>query len=351
MATASLNGIAATGLRLTIPAYGLWWAEVECASQDALASGAAVTLAVDDLTLRGTIVSGGAYQLRTRYRVVAGAGGWGRSVGARSYANDLGVKAAIVLRDAAAEVGEALGAVPPTTFGPAFVRASGPASRVLDAVSPRAWYVDNAGVTQFGRRPAVAYTAPYQQQVNDAAQGRIDIAPSEGSVSALVPGAIVDGIGEAVDVEHTIDGGALRTSVWGAGISDTSRLSEALRRIVETFTASHRFFAPWEYRVVARNLDRVDLQIVRVASGMPDLRNVPSCASEYAALLPDPSPTLGSTCVVSFLNGDPSRPQIMARAGDAVLIGPSAYAAATVASGGGPVTAASSLVGHIGVGG
>lgn len=347
---ATLNGQPVTACRVQIPAYGLWWAEVECAS-DVVQSGPAA-LVLEDLTMVGTILTGGAYQQRTRYRIVGGSGGWGRTIAAKSYANDLGVKLALVLRDAALACGEALGVVDPTaTVGPAWAREKGPASHQLHELVPQSWYVDAAGVTQVGRRLPVPFTGAASRMVNDAAQVRYEVAPESGALSALVPGVVVDGV-EAVDVEHEIDAeGRLRSTLWGRGIADTSRVPEAFRRIVEAFTAGSRFHAPWEYRIVQASAGFVDLQIVRVSSGMPDLRHVPAFpALTYADSAPPMVPALGSTCVVSFLNGDPSRPQIMARAGDPVLVGVSAFPAAAVVSGGGPVTATHALLGKIGVG-
>lgn len=352
MSLATINGASATLCRVSLPAWGAWWAEVETSGPDALAPGAAATIVLDDLTLRGTVVTGGAYQTRVRYRIVAGAGGWGRSVAARSYANDLGVKASLILRDVAAEVGETLGTVPATAIGPAYVRAEGPATRVLDWVAPRGWYVDEAGVTQVGRRPAVTFTGQAARMVNDASQVRYEIAPDAGMLSTLMPGVVVDGV-EAVDVEHELDAeGRVRTTLWGRGVADTSRLSEALRRIVEAFTAGSRFYGVWEYRIVQTSgADRVDLQAVRVSSGMPDLRHVPSYPGATYADGAPVTPSLGSTCLVAFLNGDPSRPQIIARAGDPVLVGASALTTAAVVAGGNPVTATRPILGRIGVGG
>lgn len=307
MTLATLNGgVAVTACRIQIPAFGCWWADVECASQDVLSG--AVTLALADLTLRGTIVSGGAYQVRTRYRIVGGAGGWGRRVAARSYVNDAGVKAALVLRDVAADVGETLGALPAGTVGPAFVRAAEPSSRVLDAISPRAWYVDEAGITQIGKRPARAFAGSFTQLVNDAARARLDLAPADGSLAALVPGVIIGDLGELVDVEHTLEGdtGKLRTSVWGRG--PASRMSTALRNLFGPLVASVRYAAPWEYRVVQVVGERLDLQAPRVSSGMPDLRRVrirPGVAGLRVR------PALGSLVEVAFLNGDPGRPVVV----------------------------------------
>lgn len=299
---ATLNGLVVTTCRVQIPAWGLWWAEVECASQDVLSGRA--TLVLDDVTFVGTIVTGGAYETRTRYRIVGGAGGWGREVAPTSYVNDAGVKLAIVLRDAAVACGETIGTVGSDAVGPAFVRHRAPASRVLETLVPRGWYVDEAGVTQVGQRVAVAWTGAATRITNDEAQRRYELAPS--TLVGLLPGAIVDGV-EALDVEHVLDGeGKLRTTLWGGPQATSARLPEALRRIVETFTERHRFFAPWEYRVVLRSGERLDLQATRVSSGMPDLRAVrvrPSagCRAHVA---------LGSLVLVSFANGDPSRPVV-----------------------------------------
>ncbi len=126
LATATLEGVPVTRCRVQVPAWGLWWADVELAEPEALAG--AVTLALADVELEGAIVSGGPADGRAGYRLVAGAGGWGRELPARGYADDAGVKIASVLRDAAAAAGEAIEGAPTTRTGPHHVRAAGPAS-------------------------------------------------------------------------------------------------------------------------------------------------------------------------------------------------------------------------------
>lgn len=309
-ALCTLNGRIATACSVQIPAFGLWWAEVEAASANAadVMTGAA-TIVLDDVTFRGTIVSGGAVETRARYRIVGGAGGWGRTIAAKGYANDLGVKAGLVARDAALACGETIGTAPTSTVGPSFARAEAAASRVLDAIAPRAWYVDEAGLTQFGRRAAVTWPGKATRIADDSAHGRIELAPS--SLAGLLPGAVVDGI-EAVDVEHELDGatGKFRSTLWGRGIAATSRLPEALRRIVDAQTARHRYYAPWEYRVVQAPVgERLDLQAVRVSSGMPDLRSVRIRQGSAGVRV---HPGIGSLVLVSFVDGDPSRPVVTA---------------------------------------
>lgn len=301
MSLATLNGQIVTTCRVHLPAWGIWFAEVECSSDEVLKG--AVTLVLDDVTFVGTIMTGGPSETRTRYRIAGGAGGWGRVIPANSYKNDLGVKLSTVVGDAATACGERLGTPPATRVGPSFVRAQEPASYVLDAVAPRDWYVDEAGVTQIGQRPAVAYTGQATRIAPpDTAQGRVELAPS--SLLGLVPGAIVDGL-EAIDVEHVLEaGGSLRTTLWGKGIAPTNRATAALQRIHAKFAAETRFHAPWEYRVVQQLGDRLDLQVVRVSSGMPDVRATlrPGLLGENVTVTP------GSLCIVQFINGDRTRP-------------------------------------------
>jgi hypothetical protein len=304
--TATLNGARVTACRVQIPAWGAWFATVEADTKTTIADGAAVTLVLEDLTLRGTVLSGGAVEARTVYRIVGGAGGWGRSIGATSYTNDAGVKRSTIVTDAATACGETMGAIPAGTVGSSFVRGEGIASRVLDELYPEGWYVDEAGVTQIGRRSAVTYTGGATRTEVDEARGCIELAPS--AIATLLPGAIVDGL-EAVDVEHVLEG-KLRTFVYGARPGRTGNpTASAIFRYVDARTAHHRFYAPWRYRVVQRSGERYDLQAVRVSSGMPDLRRVrvrPGVAGMRAR------PKTGSIVIVSFVDGDPSDPVITA---------------------------------------
>jgi hypothetical protein len=222
-----------------------------------------------------------------------------------AYANDAGVKLSTVIGDAARECGETLGAIPTGTAGPHFVRAEGPAVRVLHELAERAWYVDEAGVTQFGRRPKVTYSGGATRVTPvDLSRGTVDLAPT--TIADLLPGVVIDGL-EAVDVEHTSTRSCGPPST--AKGSRTRRGSPAFERIVETFTASHRYFAPWEYRVVQRVGERLELQIARASSGMPDQRNVRMRTGVAGC---SAYPKLGSLVLVSFVNGDPGRPVVTA---------------------------------------
>lgn len=300
----TLNGHRVTTAKVTIPSWGCWHANVCLDGDHVIAGGERVTLVMADLTLIGTVVSGGAALGRSYYRIVAGAGGWGRTIRSWSWSDDAGVTFAKAIGDAAREAGETLAAIPTTLrTGPAWTREEAPASLTLNTLSPGAWYVDEAGVTHVGARtpgtlPAkVTRVAPV-----DFARGRVELASD--SIAAILPGVVIDGL-TAVDVQHEASPeGGIRTTVWGGS---TGSVAESMRKLGAALDPDRSFRGPTEYRVDVASGSRWNLQPIRVSSGMPYLKNVPvrpgvaGCEAELA---------LGSHVIVEFLDADPSRPFI-----------------------------------------
>ena len=307
MSTATLSGQRATHARLTIPAYGLGWADVTVDGEITLSGSAELKIA--DLTCAMTIMSGGPAKGRSYYRAALGAGGWGRTIAANSYSNDAGVKTSTVLVDAATACGETLDAttLPATRVGSSYVREAGPASQALQLLSPGAWYVGEDGITRLGKRAATTYTGHGQLGVIDLSRGTVTIAAEE--IVTLLPGITVEGL-EALDIVHEVapDAG-LRTTLYGAGIASTSRRLEAYRRIIDALFPALKYANMYEYRVVTQEGERLNLQPVRVSTGMPDLRRVfvrpgvAGCRADVA---------LGSRVLVAFANGDPAAPVVLA---------------------------------------
>lgn len=291
--------------RLYIPAWGIPWAEVTL-DQEATLKGR-VQFALADLAVSCTVMSGGIGPTgRSRYRLAAGAGGWGRTVKAKPYANDAGVKASTVIADVARDSGETIdvATLPLIHLGPGFTRAADPAARVLEQIAPQGWYVGEDGISRIGRRASRKLTSAAVVISKDLARGVVSLAAD--SIVGLVPGVIVEGI-EAVDVLHEITAAGLRTTIWGAGISSTTRRLTAIRRLVEQLDPDRRFRATYEYRVVTQDGERVNLQVVRVSTGMPDLPRVtvrPGVSGARADL------ALGSRVLVTFVDADPARPTV-----------------------------------------
>lgn len=307
--TATLNDLRATSARLTMPAWGRWHAEVSLDGEHTLSGG--VTLQIADLTLVGAVLSGGPHEGRSHYRVVAGSGGWGRTIASKSYANDAEVKASLVLLDAADAAGETILAstlpAGTTRVGPGWVRREDIAARVLEQVVPAGWYVGNDGVTRIGLRPATTLTVTAQHGPVDLARGQVTLAAEE--IATIVPGVVVDGL-SAVDVLHEVGPEGLRSTVWGArGGGSSSRTLAAMRAIFEQLDPERAYRGVTEYRVESLSGDRCNLAPVRVSTGMPHLGRVkvrpglPGCKGAAA---------VGSRVLVGFVEADPARPYVAA---------------------------------------
>jgi hypothetical protein len=306
----TLGGFRCTDVRLTIPAWGLPYADVAVDGEQAIAVGSQTSLVLADLTMSTvTVMSGGPAVGRSFYKVVAGAGGWGSTLKKKSYANDAGVKLATVLRDAASDAGESidLTTVDPTaTVGTYFVRRADLACRLLEQLSPGAWYVGTDGVTRLGSRAAstIATTVPVTSQV-DLARQRVTV--SSESLAQFVPGLSFQGL-SVVDVEHNVSAkGGLHSTLWGMiGTGESQRMA-AWRALFNQLDPNRAYRGIYEYRVVSQSGERLDLQVVRVSTGLPDVQ----------AVLPRPGvagckvqPALGSRVLVAFVNADPTNPVV-----------------------------------------
>lgn len=304
MSAATLNGHRVTSAKVTIPAWGCWYAEVQVDGEHVIAG--RVTLKVADLTLSGSVLSGGTAKGRSSYRIVAGAGGWGLTIPKKSYANDATVKLSTVLGDAAQACGETMAAIASTErTGPAYVREEGPASRALQQLARNAWYVDEAGTTRLGARAAGALVGSVTRvEPIDKARGMVVLASDK--IATILPGVVVDGFA-AVDVLHEISAdGGLRSTVWFA--QSTSPL-DSMRAIIDQLYPDLKYRGVTEYRVVTLEGSRLNLQPVRVSTGMPTLLRVPmrpgvaGCEATLA---------LGARVLVGFIDSDRSRPYVAA---------------------------------------
>lgn len=296
---ATLNGHRVTRARVDIRKWGCWYADASVDGEVSLSGRA--TLKIADATYVGTVLSGGPMKGRSTFTVVAGAGGWGRTIPAEGYADDGSTKASKVLGDAARLVGETMADVASTVrVGAGFTRPEGPASQVLQLVAPHAWYVDEAGVTRLGERATGVLVGTVTRITPvDPSRGQVVLAAE--SIATILPGVVVDGL-TAVDVCHEISAeGGLRSTVWGAQPSEL----DSLRSLVEQLLPDLPFRGLTEYRVATLENNRLNLQPVRASSGMPDLRRVPvrpgvaGCSAE---------PALGALVLVGFVDSDRARP-------------------------------------------
>lgn len=306
----SIAGRPATYLVITIPAHGAWYLDVGLSgTQDITGT---ITSKVADLSLVGTVIHRGDFNVRTDLRIVGGRGGLAKVLPPRAYHDDAGVRVATVIRDAMREAGEILdeSTLPTTRLGPHYTRPEAPASSVLNRHAREAWYVAENGTVRLGARPSGVLPAGVAIQRADKARGRVDLASS--SVATILPGVVAEGL-VVTDVRHEVDGDSgLRTVLWGRPGGGASRRLVGWRRLLEALDPDRKFRGVVEYRVVTREGARLNLQPVRSGLGMPELRRVPSwpgvpgCEGDVVP---------GSRVLVGFIDSDPSRPYVAAYEG------------------------------------
>ena len=310
MASGTINGQAMTRATIVVPRWGIWWADVETVEGPVLSG--AVTLALGGASFVGTIVSGGVYEGRGRYRVVAGSGGWRNEIAAEAYRSELGVRLLTVLTDAARAAGETMGTFTDRSVGPAFVRPAGEAARVLDLLQPEAWHVDEAGVTQVGLRAAATWSRSHV--VLDTRKDRKSVTIAAEDLRGLVPGVTVGGE-EVVAVRHELTPDALRSHLWYAeGTAPGEALLRGLQRLVRATMRPTWYHATYEFRVLAASGGYLDLDPIDTSLGLPPLANVPQVAGVPGG---KGAPVAGSKAYVTFANGDPTRPIVVGYEGEA----------------------------------
>jgi hypothetical protein len=151
------NGTRANSLTLDV-SDGLWIAELMIDQPVAMPEArgeSVVTLAGSTLTGQLDPSNSGVFVLTSRVRVCGGFG-WRSTIKAQEYRNDIGVKAAAVVRAAAAACGEVVLIAPSSDYrlnGNHYVRPAGTASRSLSALFP-GWFVGFDGTTYVARPEA-----------------------------------------------------------------------------------------------------------------------------------------------------------------------------------------------------
>jgi hypothetical protein len=316
---ASVDGHRLTAARLTVSNIGPWIADVDFEGSPDLAG--RVRLTIGALALEGTLVAtqSGVFGLQRRARIVAGAGAWADDVAAKQYHNDAGVKALTIAEDAARAVGETLGTLVPAAerVGRDYARQVGPASRALeDALGGVAWWVDYAGVTHAGPRPAKAVPASaYTVLAYDPRDRTVDLGVNDPAKLTIGAMLVSDRLDEPVTIRElrlTVTASTVRAKAWCGGTEGGyGHLAGLLRSIVQRSTDG-QLWGHYRYRVVAMAGTRVELQAVRQIVGLPDLLPLsiwPGIAGAHAELAP------GAEVLVGFIEGDRAQPVVLAFAG------------------------------------
>jgi len=317
-AFATLGNARVRRLSLTVPNTGVWCAEVDLIDDAALTDGARVDLRIGPTLWRGTVAPGenGVFAATRKCMVKGGAGAWGTTLAPKHYHNDFAVRAAEVVADLCRETGETLGSFVPAAerIGVDYVRAAGitAAGSLADVIGAVPWWVDQAGLTNVGTRPATQLNAgTYELLAYDPRLRMATLGVNASDIGPIAIGAtLVDQRIDraAVIREYTVEleEDRLRVQAYCGGDELTAgNLAQLMTSIVKRIM-DERLVGRFKYRVVNMLTDgRVDLQAVNKTSGMPDLRCAsawPGVAGAHAELTP------GAEVLVEFIEGDRAQP-------------------------------------------
>lgn len=311
---ATIGGQPATRVEAHMPSAGVWWADVDCELAPELSG--AVDLVIGTLTLRGTIdpARSGAFGERRRARVIGGAAGWGTALASRHYHNDAGVRARVVIEDAAREAGETISIdaeIGARVLGVDYVREAGPASRaVRAAIGDAVWWIDPDGTTRVSaQRPTTTAIAGTYEVLEHDPRARLVVVAVDDLTAVTVGSVLSERLEEPQTVRELViraDEAAVRIEARCGSVAGQSQLARELARIVEQ-VMSRRLHGRWRYRVVQISVDRLELQPVRRDAGLPDVLPIsmwPGVAGSHA------KPALGAEVLVEFLEGDRTRPVV-----------------------------------------
>lgn len=321
----AFNGIRANTASMLVPYAGRWVIDVTY-DGDAVPSGPAV-VTLGSLTLVGTVDPNNTsvFNARVVARVVAGAGGWPRTVPPRAYHDDLGVRRAEILAGLARDSGETIDFTGDATrLGVDFLRlADEPATTVLEAaLRELPWRVDFDGVTRYGARPAAAL-GPDAELLDVADLGSKLLTfgcddPASIPIGAVVTDARLGAPLVIRELSVLVESGKTRVTALGVDAITTheNRLLAALQRAARAEFPREQFLGPRKYRVVrmkpsasSSDMTRVELQIVKATTGIPDTLLVevwPGTAGSSSELTP------GALVLVDFIDGDREQPRISA---------------------------------------
>lgn len=294
---------------VSMPLYGAWVADVTLATDTVLPT--SVTVAIGNMALEGKVYRQTAFAGRLEARIVAGAGGWSQIVEARGYSNPAGVLASQVLTDAALDVGETIVVTNDTTLGNFYERLNDKASRVLRAIVGEQWWIDPAGITHAGTRPATPITTDFQVISFAGAVGRATIATED--PASWMPGATFSSptISQQTiaSIRHVFtDNGIARLEVMTSATND--RWIEDIRQMIrDELAASIAYARIWEYQVVATDGQTVAAFPVDPSAPVPPVTGL-TIPAGLGAL-----PAEGSKVAIAFLDANPAKPVLLPNEG------------------------------------
>jgi hypothetical protein len=201
---ASYAGVRISSGSIIIPTYGLWTAEIQLPGGEQVPDDGSIV--VGDLALLGHVYRQSYFAGSRSLRLIGGRGGWSKTIPRKAYRLANGVPIGMILKDAAAECGEAINVPNDSTVGSSWTRAEDLASVTLRTLAGANWYIDPAGIVQVKARPVAAVRTQFDVIDQIGALGKVTIATE--SYAAWMPGATFTS--PFLDATYTIGGTMIR---------------------------------------------------------------------------------------------------------------------------------------------
>lgn len=296
MADVTLNGKPVLDLDLHLPVNGAWSAELQVASDAALATGDSAELGLPDLELTGRVVRAGVFAERLRVRLTGGSVDWSAAQPVKHYRN---TTADAVLAD--------VGVTPDATIGidlPFWTRQAGTTGSTVQAIAAylgTAWRVNPDGTVRIRiEDPAAVDVTGLVELGRDPARGLVECAPE---AAVLLPGVLA-GADSVGDVLYSMGpDGLFRARYYTEA---RGRLRSALERVIRWVVRDTMFLGQYTASVIRQAADgsldllpdddrlrSSGLQAVPIRHGLPGVTvEVP----------------VGERVLLAFDAGDPAKP-------------------------------------------
>lgn len=192
---ATIDGYGIQRGEVFLPGQGIWSADLSPFDDAPLVEGQRVELVIGNLTLPGTVVTGGVLEAVSGVYVVGGAGGWRKDIAERWYRDDAGgVKLSGILQDLAEATGETVelaASLQSVIVGAAWTRPEGVAAEALDILG-YPWRVRPDGVTEVGPIVTSSPGGIVSLRRYVPAHRRAIVEFPDDEVASVVPGAVLE---------------------------------------------------------------------------------------------------------------------------------------------------------------
>lgn len=326
MALVTINDVGVLSGVISMPLNGVWIADLVIDQPDGTGfdAGTQVTIASDSFSLSGTVAPArtGTFLDAVHVRVLAGAGGMGKSTNPTSFAQP-GAFVRDVVNSIAADASETIS----STVDQAFLTTNlvawslilAPVSQALEAllrvVSPSSnWRFLADGTLWVGQETWPSSNATFEILEQNPTDGSFELGVDAPSI---MPGVTLDGVGQVNAVEHHISKKQIRTRVW-SNLSDLNRgLPSAIASLVRKAIPGIDYFALYDAKVVTQAADLSTLDLQPTDPRLPGYGRVPLKLGTPGVTA---QVTPGAIIRLGWNNGDPSSPYAALWDGDASAI-------------------------------